>query len=346
MIEPIVMNQNFERIKQIDDYSSLIWTTRYYECGDFEIVLPVTEEYNEIIIKGNYLVRDDDEHVGIIEDITIDSPEDNAERMIVTGRFAESILARRIIGEQTQLYGTISAGISTLIYDNIINPEILERKISNFSVLASDFPDCLEAQYTGKNLLDVIVDICKTTHTGFGVRLTEDNVFQFYLYKGTDRSYAQNENPYVIFSEEYDNLQSSQYTRNSSGIVTDVLVAGEGEGLDRKTLWVSQTSQSGLDRYEKYVDQRNLSTNDGEITEEEYNAQMQEEGLENITQITSAFEGIVYFDNVEYKKDVYMGDVVVIENKDWNVSINSRLIEVIESVNEAGVYDTIPTFGV
>ena len=232
MIEPIVMNQNFERIKQIDDYSSLIWTTRYYECGDFEIVLPVTEEYNEIIIKGNYLVRDDDEHVGIIEDITIDSPEDNAERMIVTGRFAESILARRIIGEQTQLYGTISAGISTLVYDNIINPDITERKISNFSVLASDFPDRLEAQYTGKNLLDVIVDICKTTHTGFGVRLTEDNVFQFYLYKGTDRSYEQNENPYVIFSDEYDNLQSSQYTRNSSEMVTDVLVAGEGEGQD------------------------------------------------------------------------------------------------------------------
>ena len=42
MIEPIVMTQEFERIKQIDDYSSLIWTTRYYECGDFEIVLPVT----------------------------------------------------------------------------------------------------------------------------------------------------------------------------------------------------------------------------------------------------------------------------------------------------------------
>lgn len=346
MIEPIVMNKNFERVKQIDDYSSLIWTSRYYECGDFEIVLPVTEEYNEIIIKGNYLVRDDDEHVGIIEDITIDSPEDDAERMIVTGRFAESLLARRIIGEQTQLYGTISSGIAALIYDNVINPDIQERKIENFAVIPTNFTDRLEAQYTGKNLLEVIVDICKATHTGFGIRLSEANVFEFYLYKGEDRSYGQAKNPYVVFSDEYDNLESSQYTRDSSELVTDVLVAGEGEGQDRKTLWVSINNNSGLERYEKYVDQRNLSTNDGEITEEEYNAQMREEGLENITQITSAFEGTVYFDNVEYKKDVYMGDVVVIENKDWNVSINSRLIEVIESINESGVYETIPTFGV
>lgn len=346
MIEPIVMNREFERIKQIDDYSSLIWTTRYYECGDFEIVLPVTEEYSQIIVRGNYLIRDDDEQIGIIEDITIDSPEDDADRMIVTGRFAESILERRIIGEQTQLYGTVSAGISALIYDNIINPDIPERRIENFEVEPGEFAERLDAQYTGKNLLEVIEDVCKTTHIGFGVRLTEDNVFQFYLYRGEDRSYGQTENPYVIFSDEYDNLQSSKYTRKSSGVVTDVLVAGEGEGQERKTLWVSAAMQSGLERYEKYADKRNLSTNNGEITEEEYNAQMQEEGFENITQITSAFEGNVYFDNVEYKKDVYMGDVVTIENAAWNVSINSRLIEVIESVNEAGVYETIPTFGV
>ena len=67
--------------------------------------------------------------------------------------------------------------------------------------------------------------------------------------------------------------------------------------------------------------------------------------MESITRITTAFEGKVYFDNIEYGKDVYIGDVVVIENKEWNVSINSRLIEVIESVNEAGEYEVIPTFG-
>ena len=345
MIEPIIMNRDFERIAQIDDYISLIWTARYYEPGDFEIVVPVTEEYNEYLVKGNYLIRDDDEHVGIIEDITKETDEEQAERMIVTGRFAESILARRIIAEQTQLSGTISAGVASLIVDSIIDPAIPERKISNFEIAASGYTDRLDAQYTGKNLLEVIEDICRTNHTGFVVTLTEENKFCFRLFKGSDRSYAQEENPFVIFSAEYDNLLSSKYESVSSSMVTSVLVAGEGEGTERKTLWVDTEGAEGIDRYEVYKDQRNLSTNNGEISDEEYADQMAEEGMESITRITTAFEGKVYFDNIEYRKDVYIGDVVVIENKEWNVSINSRLIEVIESVNEAGEYEVIPTFG-
>ena len=88
-----------------------------------------------------------------------------------------------------------------------------------------------------------------------------------------------------------------------------------------------------------------MSTNNGDITNDEYYAQMREEGLENITQITKAFEGTVYFDNIEYKKDVSVGDIVVIENSKWGIFINSRLIEVIESVDESGSYQVVPTFG-
>ena len=72
---------------------------------------------------------------------------------------------------------------------------------------------------------------------------------------------------------------------------------------------------------------------------------MLEEGLEQITTITKAFDGTVYFDNIKYREDVNVGDVVVIENKNWGIYINTRLIEVIESVDEAGSYQIVPTFG-
>lgn len=346
MIEPIIMNRNFEKLAVIDDYSSFIWTTRYYKCGDFEIVLPVDSKYLEFIQRGFYIIRDDDEHIGIIQDFTLSRDEENKEKMIITGQFAATILSRRIIAVQTQLHGTVSAGISALITDNIISPIIPARKIPNFTILPTAFTERLEAQYTGKNLMTVIEDICEANHIGFDVSLTEKNEFQFKLFKGIDRSYNQSENPHVVFSDEYDNLLSSEYIESSSSLVTDVLVAGEGEGLDRKTLWVSRNNPTGLDRYELYQDQRNMSTNEGAISDDEYYAQMKEEGFENITTITTAFEGTVYFDNVEYRKDVYIGDIVVIENTKWNVFINSRLIEVIESVDESGKYEVIPTFGV
>ena len=71
MIEPVVLNKNFEALAVIDDYASFIWTMRYYKCGDFEIVVPVTEKYVELMQIGYYIRRDDDENVGIIEDFEI-----------------------------------------------------------------------------------------------------------------------------------------------------------------------------------------------------------------------------------------------------------------------------------
>lgn len=479
MIEPIILNKNFERIGLVDDYSSLIWTIRYYECGDFEIVVPADTKHINMLQRGYYVTREDDDHVGIVEDFSLSVDEDQNEQMIVTGRFLSSILDRRIIATQTQLYGTVSAGIASLINDAIISPVIEARKIDNFYVNATNFTERLEAQYTGKNLLETVEDICKTNHIGFktvlkpsekaGVRLSDQlfdesriksgfvkdamvgdpfaiisnesypnaqyaeidvtgisviswsstcpdtnyirvryaNInnastlltsaepslnnkplpggttklyvmflqgytgeeqfmmnegsyafpyepykatrgmdFVFSLFKGVDRSYNQSENPRVVFSDEYDNLISSTYEEQSSELVTDVLVAGEGEGLDRKTVWASREDPTGLDRYEMYHDQRNLQSNDGEISDDEYYAQMLEEGLEQLTTITAAFDGTVYFDSIKYREDVSIGDVVVIENTRWNIAINSRLIEVIESVDESGAYEIVPTFGV
>lgn len=345
MIEPIIMNKNFERLAVIDDYSSLIWTSRYYTCGDFEIVVPLTPKYLELMQIGFYIVRDDDENTGIIEDLEINVNEDNKTQFIVTGRFLPSLLARRIIEKQTQISGTIQTGITKLINENAISPTNSARKIPNLSIKTKNFTETLDAQYTGKNLLEVIEDICKTNGIGFNIVL-EDKKFQFSLYKGTNRSYSQNTNPRVIFSDEYDNLLSSCYISQSSSLVTDVLVAGEGEGLDRKTLWVSNVSNTGLDRYEMYQDQRDLSTNDGAISDEEYNAQLKQAGLENITQITSEFEGTVYFGNIKYKTDVNLGDIVTVENKKWGIHVDTRLIEVIESVDETGNYEVLPTFGI
>ena len=67
---------------------------------------------------------------------------------------------------------------------------------------------------------------------------------------------------------------------------------------------------------------------------------------ESLTTITTAFTGTVYFGNLQWKLDVNIGDICVIENKRWGIYINSRLVEVIESMNEAGEYSIVPTFGI
>lgn len=341
---PVIMNDQFERLAIIDDYSSFIWSTRYYTTGDFQLIVNADNKYMNLFVKGYYVVRDDDENVGIIETITIDRNEDGNDVMVVKGRFLDSIIARRIIAVQTTVSGKISACIERLLDENIINPDDSDRQISNFIIDSYEIATTMQAQYTGKNLLETISNICETYGIGYKVTLNSDNEFVFQLYEGVDRTYDQSVNTWVIFSDTYDNLLSSQYEENYNNVVNAVLVAGEGEGLDRTTAWITDGS-TGLERYELYKDQRNIRSDEGEIPAEEYTKLLQESGKESMTKYTSAFTGVVYFDNIRYKTDVNIGDICVIENAKWGISINSRLVEVIESVSETGEYSIIPTFG-
>ncbi len=345
MMIPVIMNTSFQRLAMIDDYVSFIWTERFYNVGDFELVVSTGRDLS-MFRKGYYVVRDnDDGNAGIVENLKIQSDEDGNEVLIITGRFLPAILERRIIAVQTTVQGTVSYCVNHLIETNLTNPQASSRKISNFIIGNHSVSATMKAQYTGKNLLDTVVDVCKTYGVGFRTLLNDNHQFVFDLYEGADHTYDQNVLPYVVFSDKYDNLLSSEYEENYESIATAVLVAGEGEGRQRKTKWVT-TGATGMNRYEVYKDQRNLQSDDGEISESEYYDLLEESGKESLTKYTSAFSGSVSFDNVKYRQDVNLGDLCVIENSKWGLRTNARLVEVIESVSEAGVYSIRPTFGV
>ena len=345
-ILPIISDQNFIRLGVIDNYKSLIWTSRYYEHGDFEIVTGVSAKNIAMFKVGNYVTREDDDNVGIIESVGVDITEEDEETLIIYGRFSTQILGRRIIANQTQVNGRVSDAIYHLINDAIINPTITQRKIDNFILGDYSNPNKISAQFTGKNLYAVISDICLQYGLGLKVTLNDNNEFVFQLYEGVDRSYDQTENPYMVFSDTYDNLLNAQYQKNAQNLITNVLAAGEGEGDARKMIWVSnEADPTGLERYEFFDDSRNISSNDGEILESEYMNQLAEAGKENLSSYETKFAGQVDFNNVRFKEDINLGDICTIENSKLGKSFNTRIIEVIESVDESGKYSIIPTFG-
>lgn len=338
-----ILDKNFNQIALIED-ASVIWTIRYYDVGDFELYLGAATDRIELLQIGYYVMRTDDEHIGVIEDIKIEYSEENGEYLKVVGRFAESLLERRIVWKQTRLSGTAENGLRNLVNTNVINPDAAERKIPFISLgNVKGFTERLDAQYTGDNLLEINKNVSKNTHTGFKFVFTGKG-FSYELYKGVDRSYNQKENTFVVFSDEYDNLLSSNYEHVTSTKKNVVLVAGEGEGTARRR--VSVGNEEGLERYELYVDARNISSNNGAIGETEYLAALEEKGLESLVTITQAFTGEVDLAlNYIFKKDFNIGDIVTIENKKWGIYINSRIIEIIESSDENG-YKITPTFGV
>lgn len=342
---PIIADTRFDRLCAVDDYISFIWTTRYYEAGDFQLTIPMSSHNLQYLQVNNYVMRgDDDTDLGIIERREITQDLNGQETMTVSGRFLASILGRRIIAQQTQVSGTIAECVTQLINVSAINPTDNARKLP-ITIGVLDIPATqMQQQFTGTNLLEAITNICKTYALGFAVHYDGNGGMTFDMFTGVDRSYAQSENTYAVFSSEYGNLTSSDYVEDASAVVTNVLVAGEGEGLQRKTIWASKGNPTGLSRYELFQDARNASTNDGAISDSVYYQQLQDEGMESLAGLAQIFAGQVTFANIDFGTDLVIGDICTIESVSWGMYLNARLVEVIESVGETGAYTITPSF--
>jgi hypothetical protein len=301
--------------------------------------------------KDNYLYIRDSEHLMIIEDFEITTDVEIGNRLTVTGRSLESILDRRIVWGQKTYSGTIHTVIKAMITDAITLPEIESRKIDNF--IFQDSSDesvndvTIDAQFTGDNLYEVVSSLCQLVNAGFRITLDANNNFVFSLYSGQDRSYGQDSNPYVVFSPSFENIVDSRYIETNSSYRNVTLVAGEGEGSDRKTVTVGDAS--GLSRRELFTDARDISTQtqEGTLTSEQYNSQLTERGNEKLNEYiaSTAFEGKAETTRMfKYGEDFFMGDIVQIANE-FGMESRAYITGIILSQNERGlgVYPTFET---
>lgn len=248
-----LLNGALNKIHIIDGYTSLIWADRYNDLGDCELAIPATVENVLKVQESIYISREDSDLVCRIEKIELTTDIENGDYIIITGVDIKKILQQRIIWTQTNFNGLVEDYIRKLINDNAINPTITNRKISKLILdTKANFPDTINEQVTFNNLGEKIQELCKTYNWGYKVYINENNKFVFKLYNGVDRS------EFVIFSDDYENLSSTDYINDTSNISTIALVAGEGEGTARITQ-TSGSNTSDLDRYELYVDARDLS---------------------------------------------------------------------------------------
>lgn len=351
-MELYVLDKNFDTLAVIDRYESLIWTDRYSACGDFELYLTVEPEFLGLLKPDRYLWIRESEHTMVIETIKINADAEEGDHLVVTGRSLESILERRILWGQQSYSGNFQNGVKRMLEDCIISPYDPDRKIGNFRFEASDDPKVTELtisrQYTGDNLYDVVKDLCEENHLGFKVTLNREGEFVFRLYAGTDRSYEQAENPYVVFSPKFENILNSNYCASATDLKNVALVAGEGEGYSRTTNVAGEGK--GLSRRELFVDARDISsdTEDGELPESTYLLLLRARGLERLAEhtATTAFEGEVEATRLfRYGEDFFIGDTVQVADGYGNEG-SVFISEVVISHSEEGfsIYPTFETF--
>lgn len=334
---PIVLNEDLQRVGMLDGFKSFIWTERYQRPGDFEIVYPITADALGLVKLGRYIIRDDRSEIGIIESINLTSEFGRGDSFLrIAGRFASSILGRRIIDTVAKFSRkTPGAIIRSLIEATITAPTDAKRKIEIFMMDSGASGTAkTHAQYTGKNLLEIVEALCSENDMGFRTYIKEGKI-ALKLYYGTDRRAT------VVFSPAFDNLNSEEYRESIEERITNVLVAGEGEGTARKTAWATVDDPAGLDRYELYQDARNLRDTDETAA---YLTELRQEGLESITPFTKSHMAEVSLNGLTYKQDIDVGDIITIRNDAWGITETPRILEVIESMDETGRYSITPSF--
>lgn len=348
-----VLETDFSVIAIVDNYESLIWTDRYRECGDFEIYVGVTPYFIDLFKQERYIEITESDHLMIIESVEIKSDSINGNHMIITGRSLESILDRRIVWQQTNLDGDFQNGVEYILNSNIISPAIADRRIDNFVFVRNTDENIerltLQAQYTGDNIYDIIKNLCTQVDVGYGIVLNEAHQFVMSFYRGVDRSYDQFNRPYVVFSPKFENIINTDYSESYKTYKNVTLVAGEGEGYERKTFVVG--NETGLTRRENFTDARDISTKAGSgddeyiIPIEEYNQLLKQRGEEDLAEkvIDKKFEGKVEASKMfVYGKDFFLGDIIQIVNE-YGIEGKARIIEIIHSSSNKGV-EIYPTF--
>lgn len=146
--------------------------------------------------------------------------------------------------------------------------------------------------------------------------------------------------PYVIFSPSFDNIINTNYLDSTEGMKNVTLVAGEGEGGDRKTLTIG--SETGLERRELFTDARDLRSED---YQKNYNDALRTRGINKLVEYSrmQSYEGEVEATRqFVFGKDFFMGDIVQMSNE-YGINGAVRVVEWVMSDSTTGT-EIYPTF--
>lgn len=366
MIENLEIRSQSDReiIGIVDNMKSVIWHSVYYGVGDFEIYLPATGKHMDLLKHGNYITRPDDIEVGIIENIQITNDE-NGLMLIVTGRFAKSILDRRHIynlsgktNTPTILRGNVENNVRSLVSDNAIScafdsnrniPFLELGKLNNIpTIIVDDKGQPAQKQVSYDNLLTYSDSVLEEYRLGSTVILDDDSKKLLYIvYEGINRSIDNpDDNEAVIFSYEFDNISQSSYVYDITPMKTAALIGGEGEGLER-FYSIIQGNAQGENRRETWVDASSItktyqdeSGDEHVYTDEQYTEMLNAQGKQALSTLipTESFEGTLLVNGGVWRlnRDYTLGDVVTIEDKRIGQYANVQITEILETQDENG----------
>lgn len=359
-MELYVYSSEMELQGIVEKIASLIWTRRYWSCGEFKLLVPFTEEHSRMLVKNNIIMKRGDDEAAQIRYVSITKNSQGLEEIEVQGKFLIAWIGKRIIKKQIITNDTTQNILYRIVRENVTNPADTARKIPDVSIATDDEDtesgviDYTSEQYTNAQLAaETAAKAAK-----LGIRMRTDartGAHVFSVYEGRDLTAGNTAgNAPCIFSQEFDNIVEQEYTNSVENLKTTAFVGGEEkEGVARKVAEVGG-SAAGLAREEVFINATDIvqeyEDDDGEqvtLTDAEYLALLSARGAEELEQyaeILSFGSKINTFANLIYRTDYDLGDRVTCVNKRWGIRIDVRITEIAETYQN-NVEEIDITFG-
>ncbi len=359
-MELYVYSSEMELQGIVEKIASLIWTRRYWSCGEFKLLVPFTEEHSRMLVKNNIIMKRGDDEAAQIRYVSITKNSQGLEEIEVQGKFLITWIGKRIIKKQIITNDTTQNILYRIVRENVTNPADTARKIPDVSIATDDEDtesgviDYTSEQYTNAQLAaETAAKAAK-----LGIRMRTDartGAHVFSVYEGRDLTAGNTAgNAPCIFSQEFDNTVEQEYTNSVENLKTTAFVGGEEkEGVARKVAEVGG-SAAGLAREEVFINATDIvqeyEDDDGEqvtLTDAEYLALLSARGAEELEQYAETLSfgsKINTFANLIYRTDYDLGDRVTCVNKRWGIRIDVRITEIAETYQN-NVEEIDITFG-
>lgn len=344
-----VLSPSLVPIGLINKFTALTWTSRTTTFGGFELWCPMLPENSELLKQDNLIWTGGDE-VGVIETIQKTTDDQGSITLQVSGRFIESWLERRIIWGEYSATGIVSDHLRNLVNLNAISPSDPKRKIPLLSLAIEQNPLGPSTSFRNSygNLWTTSLKLANSNSLFLRILADVPNKeLSFKVLQGTNRSLEQEVVPAVVLSTDLSDILSDSYTLDATSWCNMALVAGAGEGTERKTSEVN-SFLTGLSRRELFVDARDLrdvvtteGTTQVPIEALVYDEMLQERGKFKLLEVplVESFDANIRMYGArayEYGVDYFIGDRVTMQDKNLAVQVSTEISEVQQTWDENG----------
>lgn len=321
-----IIDNQFNFLGEVDDYTAFIATRSFSGIGGFELHISADNKYANVLEIDN-IIFTTPKKAYIIRRKEFDT---NDNSMKLQGYQLKSYLNQYITYPPTgQAYHRINSNIETIM-KSYVEHNLALQGITGIVVASNqNRGDSLIYQTRYKPLDEELGKIGLVGGMGWDLTLDFINKkFVFDIIESVDRTVNQDINSRAIFSPEFDNLGEQILVKDELNYKNVAIVAGQGSGADRAITVIGNAT--GLDRRELFVDAR-------DIENVEDLSSRGEQKLSEFQKVFTFDSQILTNSNLIYEEDYNLGDLVTIQSKKWEVTLDTRISDITEILESEGL---------